>query len=493
MESTGVANRIQVSQETANLLTDARKGDWLKPRDTKVEAKGKGTLQTYFLTFNSSSSPSDGASLGGGSSVGTLTSNEALDATGGVDLALLEERRNRVAEWTVEVLAHLLKEMAAGRDARDVKNDPRRKIEELEQKYTVSKGASTVINEVAEYIILPDYKENDRQQYTENAHNMALNPLVTEELRAYVQTIASLYNNNSFHNFDHANHVVMSVNKLLSRIVAPDLDADATEKSLHDHTYGITSDPLTQFACVFSALIHDVDHSGAPNAQLVKEGAPIATLYNGKSVAEQNSFDISWELLMEDSFKNLREAIYVTTGELKRFRQLVVNSVMATDIVDKDLKKLRNDRWDAAFAKDTVSGECVNSRRSTILKATIVIEHLIQASDVAHTMQHWHVYRRWNERFFKECYQAFLDGRSDMNPADGWYKGEIGFFDFYIIPLAKKLKDCGVFGVSSDEYLAYATQNRKQWEDRGEEIVKEMVDNIHRSDVAKAIKKHSEH
>lgn len=24
---------------------------------------------------------------------------------------------------------------------------------------------------------------------------------------------------------------------------------------LHDHTYGITSDPLTQFACVFSALI----------------------------------------------------------------------------------------------------------------------------------------------------------------------------------------------------------------------------------------------
>lgn len=28
-----------------------------------------------------------------------------------------------------------------------------------------------------------------------------------------------------------------------------------------------------------------------------------------------------------------------------------------------------------------------------------------------------------------------------------------GFFDFYIIPLAKKLKDCGVFEVSSDEYL----------------------------------------
>jgi hypothetical protein len=68
-----------------------------------------------------------------------------------------------------------------------------------------------------------------------------------------------------------------------------------------------------------------------------------------------------------------------------------------------------------------------------------------------------------------------LDGRADANPADTWYRGEIGFFDFYIIPLAKKLKDCGVFGVSSDEYLSYAEQNRLEWEQRGEEIVKEMV------------------
>jgi len=36
----------------------------------------------------------------------------------------------------------------------------------------------------------------------------------------------------------------------------------------------------------------------------------------------------------------------------------------------------------------------------------------------------------------------------------GWDKGEIGFFfAFYIIPLAKKLKVCGDFGVTSDEYL----------------------------------------
>jgi hypothetical protein len=150
---------------------------------------------------------------------------------------------------------------------------------------------------------------------------------------------------------------------------------------------------------------------------------------------------------------------------------------MATDIVDKDLKALRNKRWDNAFAyKEGQGTNWKTSVRTKILKSTIVIEHLIQASDVAHTMQHWQIYRRWNEKFFRECYKAYLDGRSDSNPIDTWYKGEIGFFDFYIIPLAKKLKECGVFGVSSDEYLSYAMQNRKEWEERGEKMVGEMVE-----------------
>jgi hypothetical protein len=69
-------------------------------------------------------------------------------------------------------------------------------------------------------------------------------------------------------------------------------------------------------------------------------------------------------------------------------------------------------------------------------------------------------------------------GRTDVDPTLNWYQGEIGFFDFYIIPLAKKLKDCGVFGVSSDEYLNYAMQNRNEWKDRGQELVSEMIERV---------------
>ena len=265
----------------------------------------------------------------------------------------------------------------------------------------------------------------------------------------------------------------MSVVKLLSRIVAPDVD-EVRNKSLHDHTYGITSDPLTRFAVVFAALVHDLDHSGVSNIQLTNEGSAIAARYKNKSVAEQNSVDMAWDLLMDAKYVTLRSAIYTTRAEFRRFRSLVVNTVLATDIMDKDLKKLRNDRWDAAFAPNVEQ----SSRKAINRKATIVIEHLIQASDVAHTMQHWHMYRKWNERFFKEMYRAYTLGRLETDPSENWYKGEIGFFDFYIIPLAKKLKDCGVFGVSSDEYLAYALSNRKEWEQRGESVVAEMLASV---------------
>lgn len=87
--------------------------------------------------------------------------------------------------------------------------------------------------------------------------------------------------------------------------------------------------------------------------------------------------------------------------------------------------------------------------------------------------QHWHVYKKWNSRLFEELYRAYKEGRAEKDPSETWYQGELGFFDFYIIPLAKKLKECGVFGVSSDEYLTYAMQNRREWEMKGQEMVEE--------------------
>lgn len=50
MESTGMPGRIQVSQETADELVARGKSHWLSLREDKVEAKGKGLLNTYFVS-----------------------------------------------------------------------------------------------------------------------------------------------------------------------------------------------------------------------------------------------------------------------------------------------------------------------------------------------------------------------------------------------------------------------------------------------------------
>ena len=161
-------------------------------------------------------------------------------------------------------------------------------------------------------------------------------------------------------------------------------------------------------------------------------------------MAEQNLLDLAWEELMDDTkYKELRSALFTNTNELIRFRKIVANGVMATDIADKDLKTLRNNRWDKAFKVDydnDIAPSKQEERDAVNRKATIVIEHLIQASDVSHTMQHWHVFRKWNQALFEEMYDAYRTGRATTNPANFWYQGEIGFFDYYIIPLAKKIE-----------------------------------------------------
>jgi 3'5'-cyclic nucleotide phosphodiesterase len=205
---------------------------------------------------------------------------------------------------------------------------------------------------------------------------------------------------------------------------------------------------------------------GVPNAQLINEGSHVASAYKNKSVAEQNSLEISWNLLMEPCYRNLREALFANSDELMHFRSLVVTATLATDIADKELAAMRKDR--AAEALAVLDEEGPTSDDIASLKATFVLETLIQVADVSHLMMPFEVYKKWNYKLLRETHQAFLCGRAESDPLDSWYQGEFGFFDFYIIPLAKKLDKCGI---DSSFYVENATNNRKRWGEIGEDLV----------------------
>ena len=166
-------------------------------------------------------------------------------------------------DWNVEILSTLLKQIVASREGNA--GTEALTAKQVAERYQGKK----YLEEVTE--IIPLFTNSPDKDYCETTpETIQLPPEVTKQLREYVTMIACMYRDNFFHNFEHASHVLMSSQKLLKRVLIAD-----QELSRSDYTRGITSDPLTQFAIVFSALIHDVDHTGVPNSQLVKETATI--------------------------------------------------------------------------------------------------------------------------------------------------------------------------------------------------------------------------
>jgi hypothetical protein len=405
----------------------------------------------------------------------------------------LSDHSRRQVNYNVEVLHRMLQKVVAMRDtsynplALKLNKQHMDGFRALSIKTT--KPGQIVLDEVKETVQLP----KEALKYKQDPDKVVLSPEVSSQLRDFVTTIASLYRKNQFHCFEHAGHVIMSVTKLMSRLVTSDAidytdmsyKKKAGSTSLHRYTYGITSDPLTQFAIGFASLIHDVDHPGIPNSVLIQQDPELAKTYRSRCIAEQNAVDIAWNLLMESGYEDLRMCIYTNQAELDRFRVLVVNGVMATDLFDKDLVATRQRRWDMAFQAKKPGSKARRgsffSEEDADRKAALIIEHLIQASDIAHTMQHWNIFLKWNKKLYQERYDAFKAGKTVKDPAEDWYDQELSFFDEVVIPLAQRLIDCGVFGAAGEEYLSYAVANRSDWVLKGRDVVQDFSGQFNRS------------
>ena len=304
MESTGKRGMIQISQETADLLIEAGKEQWVVARKDKVEAKGKGLLQSFWLQGpKNTDTESEVHSKSAGSEDLHLSSIVGkFDAGGGEDKSAtlnfvskagervtvlpgeLPGKIVRLVDWKVDILMKMLQEIEAKRLSAGVTADRRDKMARLE--YQIMRRTSLVITEAQEIISFPEYTQEPLQHDPEF---ITIGEPVQRQLRLFLLGIASMYPSLPFHNSQHAANVTLSVVKLFHRIVAPDKDKvrDDDGKSLHDHTYGLTSDPLTQLAVVMAAIFHDIHHPGVPNSQMSKEEMEVAIFYEHKSVAEQ--------------------------------------------------------------------------------------------------------------------------------------------------------------------------------------------------------------
>jgi class 3 adenylate cyclase len=164
IESTGERGKIHLSQDTADLIIAAGKGNWVKPREIKVNAKGEGKLQTYWLEITSGKSTNtndsssvnllgesvsdDGdlgesvASIGVGHLVAKFEKVEEVNSMG--------EQKRRQADYAVEVLLRSLKRIIAKRG--EIRAIPGAAVSDEFNKLEIEQAKASIIGELMDEI-----------------------------------------------------------------------------------------------------------------------------------------------------------------------------------------------------------------------------------------------------------------------------------------------------------------------------------------------------
>ena len=195
MESTGSPQQIQCSSQTAALVREAGKGSWLVARDELVKAKGKGEVQTFWITPKTFRESVGEASYLEGESEGFDAATTMLDD---VDMQMVNRRssvslsgyRKRIIAWNVELLASLLRKLIAHRGGYVER--------ELEEEEKIEEFLAEVAESVcprdgySEAIQMPRY-DPDAVQSKVSPEEVVLSPSVEAQLKDYVTTISCSY------------------------------------------------------------------------------------------------------------------------------------------------------------------------------------------------------------------------------------------------------------------------------------------------------------
>ena len=219
IESHRLKNKIHISEATAEILVASGKGNWLIAREEKVHAKGKGSLQTYWVRMGQASTISDisDGSIQNDSSLreggqpaqrrqSNSTNNFATkEIWEGTSLAKflgkteIDDRLDRLIDWNVELLLGLLKKIAAHRLAKGT--DQIQLSPDIEKEI----AGDLVLDEVQMVIPIPEFDPSTALKAVETERNVELTTDAKIELRKYVACIASGYWDHPFHNFEVCN------------------------------------------------------------------------------------------------------------------------------------------------------------------------------------------------------------------------------------------------------------------------------------------------
>uniref|UniRef100_F6VQE6 Phosphodiesterase n=1 Tax=Callithrix jacchus TaxID=9483 RepID=F6VQE6_CALJA len=254
---------------------------------------------------------------------------------------------------------------------------------------------------------------------TSNMVGLSYPPAVIEALKVISWCLRLLLgyskHKNPYHNLMHAADVTQTVHYLLYKTGVANW---LTE--------------LEIFAIIFSAAIHDYEHTGTTNNFHIQTRSDPAILYNDRSVLENHHLSAAYRLLQDDEEMNI--LINLSKDDWREFRTLVIEMVMATDM-SCHFQQIK------AMKTALQQPEAIEKPKALSL--------MLHTADISHPAKAWDLHHRWTmsllEEFFRQGdreaelglpFSPLCDRKSTMVA-----QSQVGFIDFIVEPTFTVLTD----------------------------------------------------
>lgn len=272
--------------------------------------------------------------------------------------------------------------------------------------------------------------------------------LPTDQLTTYLIACRAAYNSFvPYHNFRHVIDVLQATFHFLVQIGAlPPFPVPVGQDGLQPTPTPPTSpmagllEPFEALTLLVTAIGHDVGHPGVNNGFLVTLNAPLAQLYNDRSVLE--SFHCA-------AYSQILRRHWPAAFEDLRMRKLMISSILATDMgLHFDYMKKLGDLQEKLQASNTTEGW--NGRMIEEQKA-LLCALLIKCADISNVARRHDTALQWTHILSDEfSRQASMESELEipsslMSPPKkdvmSLSKAQLGFLNLFAIPLFQGVAD----------------------------------------------------
>ncbi|OLN81787.1 3',5'-cyclic-nucleotide phosphodiesterase regA [Colletotrichum chlorophyti] len=266
----------------------------------------------------------------------------------------------------------------------------------------------------------------------------------TDQLVSFLVACRAAYNSFvPYHNFRHVVDVLQATFHFLVRIgtLAPyPVDAAGNDDLPEKSPIASLLHPFEGLTLLITAIGHDVGHPGVNNGFLVTLNAPLAQLYNDRSVLE--SFHCA-------AYSQILRRYWPSAFEDTKMRNLMISSILATDMgLHFDYMKKLGDTQEKLDVSNTTDGW--NGRMLEEQKA-LACSLLIKCADISNVARKHETALKWMHILSDEfSRQASMESELDiasslLSPPKkdlmSLSKAQLSFMNMFAIPLFQGVAD----------------------------------------------------